>query len=693
MMNGNDMWPRRVPLPCGRVTSVGRSRENDVVLAHPSVSGQHCRVEPDAAGWLLVDAGAKFGTTVNGTRVVRVALKNGDVVRFASGPDYRFDDQALQLLDAGVGDGIELAGVGVIRDGLVLLKGIDCRLRAGSFVGVLGPSGAGKSLLVGCLSSTIAPDQGEIRFGDGKTVREHEDEYRARLGVVTQEDLVQLTLTVEESIELAGRLRLPEVAPEERRQRLAAVLEEVDLAQHRAKQVGVLSGGQRKRVSVAIELLMRPQVLLLDEPTSGLDPGVAARLMDVLRGLARRGLTVVCTTHTLDTMNYFDDVFVLGLEPRTNGKGKCGTLAYFGAPSELLPRFGVRNLVDLFERLQDLRQGVSSTVVRASDSDSDSGDGASGRARRGLRAPERRRADPRLLEQLPVVVRRSNLGFWRDPGSAALNLSQPFLLALLTILAQHEAPNSAPIHFFLVVAALWMGMTLTVREVVRERKLYVRDRLVALTPGAYIIGKVVWAAATLTLVALCLQVAASIFAPLILVEPEGAAAAARAALGLGSTADQLARVPFLGSWLVLWLTSVAGALVGLVLSTRSPSERVAVMLLPIALLLQVLLSRVVFGHATLPWDDPSSPYGPVGDFSAYLESSASTWQGSLTGLLSLATVSRPATAVLEYWVREESTTAAATSEWLYFATVCGLYMLVAYGAFRVTERRWIHELR
>ncbi|MBM3273352.1 FHA domain-containing protein, partial [Candidatus Kaiserbacteria bacterium] len=105
MTNGNDMWPRRVPLSSGRVTSVGRSRENDVVLAHPSVSGQHCRLEPDAAGWLLVDAGAKFGTTVNGTRVVRVALKNGDVVRFASGPDYRFDGQALQLLDAGVGDG------------------------------------------------------------------------------------------------------------------------------------------------------------------------------------------------------------------------------------------------------------------------------------------------------------------------------------------------------------------------------------------------------------------------------------------------------------------------------------------------------------------------------------------------------------------------------------------------------------
>jgi len=81
------VWLARIVLEPGRMTSVGRSRENDVVLAHPSVSGQHCRVEPDAAGWLLVDAGAKFGTTVNGTRVVRVALKNGDVVRFASGPD------------------------------------------------------------------------------------------------------------------------------------------------------------------------------------------------------------------------------------------------------------------------------------------------------------------------------------------------------------------------------------------------------------------------------------------------------------------------------------------------------------------------------------------------------------------------------------------------------------------------------
>src|SRR5207248_681426 len=143
-------------------------------------------------------------------------------------------------------------------------------------------------------------------------------------------------------------IRLPGAAPADRAARVDYALEAVGLLEHRTKRVGVLSGGQRKRVSVAIELLLQPRLLLLDEPTSGLDPGMQARLMEMLRGLSRRGVTVVCTTHTLDTLNFFDRLLVLGL------KDRVASVAYYGSPRELLPSFGVYTQMDLFDKLQAL---------------------------------------------------------------------------------------------------------------------------------------------------------------------------------------------------------------------------------------------------------------------------------------------------------------------------------------------------
>ena len=191
------------------------------------------------------------------------------------------------------------------------MEGLTLTIHPGSFVGVLGPSGAGKSLTVALLNSTWDPSWGALYFDGDKPVIGNKEEYRSRQGTMMQEDLVYPALTVEENLELAGRLRLGSLSADELEKRVSETLEEVNMTIHRDKLVSVLSGGQKKRVSIAIELLMRPQFIILDEPTSGLDPGTAADLMDVLRGLARKGFTIVCITHTLDTMNFFDSLLVL----------------------------------------------------------------------------------------------------------------------------------------------------------------------------------------------------------------------------------------------------------------------------------------------------------------------------------------------------------------------------------------------
>jgi hypothetical protein len=200
-----------------------------------------------------------------------------------------------------------------------------------------------------------------------------------------------------------------------------------------------------------------------------------------------------------------------------------------------------------------------------------------------------------FFNQFKVVLKRSWLTFFRDRSSLLLNLIQPVILATLTVLAQYAVPASINIHFFLVVSALWMGMTLTVREIVNEKKLYARDRLVALDPLAFLAGKLVTALLLLAPVALLLYLSARVAILVFLNE--------------GDVMESLRRASFINSTLVLWLAGAGGALVGLAISTLSKTERMAVMILPIALLLQVLLSRVVFGDSIVHWN--GQPVVPI----------------------------------------------------------------------------------
>ena len=351
--------------------TVGRSAGCGAVLSHPTVSPEHARLALEQGQVWLEDLGSAHGTFVNGARVMRFPLRPGDVVRFGSAAAYRFDGEALLAQSAEGGMALELAGVAVQRDGRPLLGPVDLKIPGGNFVGLLGPSGVGKSLLLHVLSSTLRPTAGAVRFDGSFDLSDHLDDYRSALGVVTQDDLVFEYLTAEENLYFAARLRMPGLGREEVRERVEAALEAVDLTAHRRKRVEVLSGGQRKRVGVAIELLLRPRLLLLDEPTSGLDPAVQAKIADMLRGLSRQGITVVCTTHTMDTLHFFDEVVVLG---RTRG---VGAVAFVGPPGDLQRAFRVANHADLFERLMDLEPGPVARG-RSSGSAEPFGDGPSG---------------------------------------------------------------------------------------------------------------------------------------------------------------------------------------------------------------------------------------------------------------------------------------------------------------------------
>ncbi len=343
---GRPVWPV-ITITAAEIT-LGRASTCSVPLLHASISRVHAKLIRNGTQVEIEDQDSRFGTFVNGTRIKRTLLKNGDSVRIGSSPPYRFTGDTLECVLDGSGIAMHLKNVAVEREGRRLIGGINIELAPDSFVGVLGPSGAGKSVLLSVLNSTVAPTSGTIEFDDGVPLKENLSYFRSKLGIVTQDDLVYTDLTVEENLQMAAMVRMPDVTPDSLSRRVNTALESVGLLEHRMKRVGVLSGGQRKRVSVAVEMLMQPRLLLLDEPTSGLDPGMQARLMETARGLSRRGVTVVCTTHTLDTINYFDQLIVLGLTEHV------ASVVYQGPPQQLLATFGVGSLPDLFDKLQEL---------------------------------------------------------------------------------------------------------------------------------------------------------------------------------------------------------------------------------------------------------------------------------------------------------------------------------------------------
>ncbi len=253
------------------------------------------------------------------------------------------EERTATVETAGRGAPIHLAArdVSVVRGGARILHGIHLAASSGEFLGVLGPSGCGKSTLLYALTGFRPPTKGKVLIG-GQDVRTDFQAVKHRIGFVPQDDVVPRALRVERVLHYTALLRLPHIGQEERNARIDEVLDRLQLAGQRRIRVRSLSGGQRKRVSIAMELLARPPVLFADEPTSGLDPALEHALMAALRGMADGGDLVVVTTHVMASLSLLDRVCML----------KEGRLVYFGPPDELKGYFEVDDFADIYRVLE-----------------------------------------------------------------------------------------------------------------------------------------------------------------------------------------------------------------------------------------------------------------------------------------------------------------------------------------------------
>jgi ABC-type multidrug transport system ATPase subunit/ABC-type multidrug transport system permease subunit len=320
---------------------IGRDPSCYLPLNHPTVSFRHATIMKRNGGLVIRDLGSTNGTFVNGKRVPEAPLSSGDEIQI--GPFKLVYDAQAQALAQSMRLGHRLDAVRLGREvgkKRMILQDVSLTVNPGEFVALVGGSGAGKSTLMKAMNGYEPGNHGQMLL-DGDPLYTKLDLYRTQMGYVPQDDIIHRVLPVRVALEYAAKLRLPDARPAEIKARIHEALKAVDMVEHAEKPVRVLSGGQRKRVSIAVELLARPTLFFLDEPTSGLDPGLEKKMMYDLNRLADEGRTVVLVTHATANIEQCDHVAFLSL----------GRLAYYGPPDDALKFYDVRDFSDIYLKL------------------------------------------------------------------------------------------------------------------------------------------------------------------------------------------------------------------------------------------------------------------------------------------------------------------------------------------------------
>ena len=501
------------PVRAGTIR-IGRADDNDVVIHDLEASRHHAAIEIAPGRRPVVrDLDSHNGTYVSGQRITApVELADGQIVSIGS--------RLLRLGPGGLeehsaNDHLPLAAIGVrvvTDDGAVLLDDVTFSLEESSMMAVLGPSGAGKSTLLGALTGLRPASGGRVLCG-GQDLYSSFDALSRRIGYVPQDDLVQPELTVEQSISYAARLRFPpDVSAAEREQRVSEVMDELGLSHRASVRVGSLSGGQRKRVSIALELLTKPSLIFLDEPTSGLDPGYERSVMLALRRLADTGRTVVLVTHSVESLHLCDRILCLA---------PGGKTAWFGPPEETAEYFGMATYQEIFQVL-DTRGARDHAAAGGTEAvlDPDVWKERYERSEAHERYVHRPLAafDGAERTQASVAVAARSSGGWLRQYTTLTSRYARIVMAdrrTLTIIAvtapilglilllrlppgQLASPSGADVLLFsqapLVLFVVAIGITqvatsTSIREIVKEREILRRERTVGLSASAYVLSK------------------------------------------------------------------------------------------------------------------------------------------------------------------------------------------------------------
>lgn len=601
-------------LPQGKdVITIGRGPENDIVLDAPSVSRRHARLERQGEHWVLIDCGSANGTYVDGTRVTRCRISPENAIAFGS-YQLRLDPNA-GLAHTGYQGEIMLRAESIsidVRDkqsaGGVkrLISDISFTAYPTEFIGIMGPSGAGKTTLMMALNGYLPPTRGQSLINN-LDLYEHYNQFRGNIGYVPQDDIIHRELTVFESLYFTAKLRLPPDTSDAEISRLIdRILADLGILETKHVVIGSplkkgISGGQRKRVNLAQELITQPSLLFLDEPTSGLASSDTRSVMQLLRRLADEGRTILLTIHqpSLEAYKEMDNVLYLAR----------GRLVYYGPtwPDSIL--FLNRDVDPDSNEAQRLLLNADSAMAPLAE-DNAAPDAAARledrcREYQSSRYHEDyvagRRESQGQVQLTPSKKQRAERSFgWRQwwiltrrtltikrkdvANSAILLLQAPIIGLLISIVFNlknqvtggpieqfmaHQGAEGidAAALFMLVASAVWFGTSNSAREIVGELAIYRRERMVNLKIPSYVLSKF------------------TVLSLLSLVQCTVLLGIAHPLLGMhGNFGAMLA---------MLFLCSTAGLGIGLALSALVRSTEAAVALVPLLLIPQLVLGGLI----------------------------------------------------------------------------------------------------
>jgi ABC-type multidrug transport system ATPase subunit/pSer/pThr/pTyr-binding forkhead associated (FHA) protein len=591
---GAQLSVARLDLPLAGELTVGRSPASDLVLPSLSVSRLHARLQIDDGVVSIADAGSANGTYVNGARVEKHQLVIGDIVRI--GPYklvYRRD--AIEHQDDSRAVRLDAYEVTRFIGRKQILQAVSFCALPGEVVAIAGTSGAGKSTLLHTLNGMRPPATGRVLV-NGADLHQAYDALRPLIGYVPQEHILPAQLTVRRALQYVARLRLPrDVASQSADERVDEVMRVLDLFERRDVRLDRLSGGERKRASIAAELISSPGLFFLDEPTSGLDPGLARRVTEIVRELALANSTVVVVSHDVESLQAVDKIVFLA---------SGGRLVFIGTPSEALEYFAVDDLADIYRRVESedsavwqerfkeseqYRERVAPGLVPAQAEESKHSARVSWDPVALFSAGTRRSSS--AWRQFQITVTRYAETMLRDRGYLSILLiGAPLIALFLAIIkkstdfqppsdatialaatvgfsaAQVAATNTLPV--FLAAIATWFGAFNSAREIVKEKPIFLRDKLSGMRILPYLSSKV------LVLAVLCMIQTLVLLAIVTLkVDLPSSGALMWGPLEL---------------WITLFLASFAAMGMGLLISATMDNADRAASLVPLVMIPQFL---------------------------------------------------------------------------------------------------------
>lgn len=523
---------------------IGRAPQNEVIIHSILVSRNHCELYKVGETWKIKDLNSTNGTFYNGRKLTQeIPITNEDIISI--GNYIILLRKKVENLNAIWAENISKA-----YQGHRVVQSMHLELRKSTFTAIMGPSGCGKSTLLKMLNGTVEASQGKIFIENIALEPQNYDFLKKYIGYVPQDDILHQTLTLAQTLDYSAKLRLPNLNEKDRNYKIETVLKQLGIhsAELKNRKIAQLSGGQRKRVSIAIELLNEPKILFLDEPTSPLDPQSIFDFLTSIRNLVNNGITVIMVTHKPEDLKYVDNVIFLS---------RGGYLVYHNDKNKLLSQFNKDKIEQIFEQFDQIAEGKKYNLLHQTDSKLYSSK---------KEVNYKPKHEWSQLKHLTLRYLSSKIG---DKNNIILTFIQPFAIAFLLCLAFDNVTLS--LIFVMAITSIWLGANNAAVEIVNEINIFKRERQVFLNTHFYIISKLI------------VLIIFAVIQNLILIST----------LYLNYYNSKVEISSFIPIWFVMSYVSFFATLLGLLLSSIFNTSEKVMTALPLILIPQIIFSGVI----------------------------------------------------------------------------------------------------